>query len=1319
MKNCQTTEVAQPPPDLFSPLLMGGWLIWMLLLGPFAQAHESAQDGTFSRKEPVIAAIPAFFPPHYSLSKDGQPEGFAVEMMNQIAQRAELDIRYLILPDWNGVQQAIVEGRADLVPNIGIINTRKQLFDFTSPVEEFYVSLFRRKDEGNGTTGKGVEAGSVGVVETNVARQLLTNNDFTLQAFDNPRAMLKALVAGELDYVAYPEPVLHHIATQMGLDQLLEPIGAPLTTIHRAIGVGKGHPQLLALLDSTIRDYVASDEYAATYRKWYGGSKVDMLFAKVIWTGVLLLMIGVAWAAHRKARAEGVSVTVFLFGDPREELGTKLRRRGFWLVALMVGAVMLVTAFTMVLVHQAAIDGERQRLLDMVRSHARTIEAIARYDQQYGQNAPQGSFSTTLAKVRSGLLRTRGETQFALAKMEGDQIRYLLRHMAWDLRRPVPANAAASAGDPMALALTGRSGTLISKDFRGETVLAAYEPVAVVNLGIVAQLDMNLLRAPFLKRGLEAAGLMMFVVLLGGVAFFSLGMPLVREILGRERWFRALFEQQGIGVALIDTRSGHFERINQRYCDILGYTKDEAAGAGFLDLTHPDDLDKELQELARLRNGDTRFISIEKRYINKRNETIWVALYIAPAWNEGETVDYHIAIADEISERKHAQAVTDRFFEQPTNLHMIAGFDGVIHRMNRGWEKMLGYPPASLRRRIFLEFVHPEDIPATVAELAKLEQGTTTYHFENRCRAANGEYHVLEWSAIPSAEEGLIYAIARDITEQRQAEENRDQLELHLRRAQKMEAIGQLSGGIAHDFNNILGIISGNLDLLEMQHQSNPGVEKRISTIRRATERASALTRQLLGFSRGHAVQKIPVSVNQTIQEMHQLIERSLTPLIRIDYNFAEDLWLTDIDPGEFQDALLNLLLNARDAMTAGGQISVETLNKNLDGSYAEVNAEAHLGDFVECVVSDNGEGIAKEHLETIFDPFFTTKAKGEGTGLGLSMVYGFVKRSGGFIKVYSEPQVGTTFRIYLPRSQATPDQPSAWVTTAAKAPIPHGTETLLAVDDEPELLELATTTLRGLGYRVLAAKSGEEALRRLQESGPIDLLFSDVVMPGELNGYQLAERIHADHPQIPILLTSGYAGKTAFEPSQARFNSNLLAKPYTRTELAQRVRTLLDEASEARHPAGSVPSQTPPDDGLILIGVAKLDEDHRILLQMLEDGQNAKEAQDAPACLATVKRLRAFIIQHFAREEVVMEVCEYPEIENHRQVHQLLLKEIDRYLRQTKQQGELPADLVRVLAEWKNDHVRVLDAAFAPYCEGKEEIIQQALEKLEAEGGK
>lgn len=536
-----------------------------------------------------------------------------------------------------------------------------------------------------------------------------------------------------------------------------------------------------------------------------------------------------------------------------------------------------------------------------------------------------------------------------------------------------------------------------------------------------------------------------------------------------------------------------------------------------------------------------------------------------------------------------------------------------------------------------------------------------------------------------------------------------------MRRTQKMDAIGQLTGGIAHDFNNILGIILGNISLLNPLVTNNVKVRKRVEAIEKSAQRAADLTKQLLGFSRQQSSQVVTTDINHLIEDMKNLVSRSVTPEVMIEHHFTPDLWLTELDPGDFEDALMNLLINARDAMEGGGRIVIETNNVTLDDAFCNQTSDLAAGDYIQLAVTDSGSGISSDDQDRIFEPFFSTKPRGKGTGLGLAMVFGFVKRSHGHINVYSEHGIGTTFRLYLPRSEST-DTPEARKSQNQKNELPWGKETILVVDDEMELLELAKELLSTLGYTVLSATSGKEALEQLSENSDISLLFTDIVMPGGMSGYELAELARVSHPKLKILLTSGYTDKSLPQDGTERFQGQLISKPYTQTELAQRIRTVLGDLEKTDKTNSTQAVETKPKELIFVewsdtldLGIDCMDEDDKILISQIKKCQMAivEEHEDLDE---TIADLNKFVKKHFEREEYVMESCGYPGLANHRQVHRLLLKQLAEKVQQLKSNAIPKESLQKFLAGWLVDHINTMDRAYVPYCEGADKLIKRGL---------
>jgi len=403
--------------------------------------------------------------------------------------------------------------------------------------------------------------------------------------------------------------------------------------------------------------------------------------------------------------------------------------------------------------------------------------------------------------------------------------------------------------------------------------------------------------------------------------------------------------------------------------------------------------------------------------------------------------------------------------------------------------------------------------------------------------------------------DGSTISIGTDITQNRKMEEQ-------IRRAQKMEAVGQLTGGIAHDFNNILGVILGNLQLLERRLDDMENMQFLQAAIV-GTQRGASITKKLLSFAGKKTGDVTQIAVNDVVRSMQDLIGRSLTARINVKIHLSSNLWPVRIDPNDFEDAVLNLSLNARDAMPNGGALLIETANKFLDKKYVASNPSAVVGEYVLISVSDTGTGMADDIAQRVFDPFFTTKETGRGTGLGLSMVYGFVERAGGHIKIYTELGSGTTFNIYLPRDYDGNTKSKSDI--GRKIVAPRGGETVLIVDDEEPLALVARTYLELLGYKTVIANFGKQALDVLQYRQDIDLVFCDVIMPGGLDGYRVAIAARKMRPDLRVLLTSGFTKNheeyvNGDGEYLTKLTRNLLSKPYNHDELAFAVRRTLDD---------------------------------------------------------------------------------------------------------------------------------------------------------------
>jgi PAS domain S-box-containing protein len=484
--------------------------------------------------------------------------------------------------------------------------------------------------------------------------------------------------------------------------------------------------------------------------------------------------------------------------------------------------------------------------------------------------------------------------------------------------------------------------------------------------------------------------------------------------------------------------------------------------------------------------------------------------------------------------------------------------EGLVTNWNSGAERIKGYKSDEIVGRHFSLFYTEDDRRNGVPQHALATARRLGRFGADAWRVRKGGQ--LFWASViinaVHDEDGNFVGFAkvtRDLTERRAIEDQ-------LRQVQKMEAIGQLTGGIAHDFNNLLTVIGGNIETVQRRVRAlDPSLDRLIQAALRGTERATTLTHRLLAYSRRQPLDPKPTELNRLIIGMSDLLVRTLGEHIKIETVLSAGLWRVSVDPNQLENAVLNLSLNSRDAMAEGGKLTLETANTHFDESYAAAHSEVVAGQYVMLAVSDTGAGMTRDVVQKAFEPFFTTKGVGEGTGLGLSQVYGFTKQSGGHIKIYSEPGEGTTVRLYLPRAGEQPPGPGDDAQPALTADV-GGTETILVVEDNDDVRAYTTQLLRELGYRVLEAGDGDEALALLASEPEIVLLFTDIGLPGPFNGRQLADEARKRRGDLKVLFTTGYAQNAIIHQGRLDPGVQLIVKPFNFAGLAAKIRRIFDE---------------------------------------------------------------------------------------------------------------------------------------------------------------
>ena len=597
---------------------------------------------------------------------------------------------------------------------------------------------------------------------------------------------------------------------------------------------------------------------------------------------------------------------------------------------------------------------------------------------------------------------------------------------------------------------------------------------------------------------------------------------------------------------------GYSESANPAWQAVLGWSAEELARTPFFEFVHPDDMDQTSAAFEQLKRGDP-VLRFENRYRRKHGRYRWLSWVAVP-----EGGKFYCSARDVTAEKEQAAVLAertrerDRVWRNSRDLLVIIGANGIFRAVNPAWTAALGYNPGEVVGRSFLDFIWPEDAGLTQGALDATSADDLT-GFENRYAHKDGTVRWISWHT--SREGDLVYASGRDVTAMKAQAEALRQAEEQLRQSQKMEAVGQLTGGIAHDFNNLLAGITGSLELIQARlAQGRTGdLDRYLIAAQGAAKRAAALTHRLLAFTRRQTLDPRPTDLNRLVAGMDELVRRTAGPAVEVAVAAAPTLWATLVDPNQLENALLNLCINARDAMPAGGRLTISTGNAQLGEADGQ---DLPPGQYVTLCVADTGTGMTPEVVRRAFDPFFTTKPIGMGTGLGLSMIYGFVQQSGGQVRIHSAPGQGTTVCLYLPRHHGEADGADEPASLAA-APRAGQGETVLVVDDEPTVRMLVAEVLQDLGYAAIEAADGATGLQVLRSGARVDLLVTDVGLPG-LNGRQIADAARAMRPGLRVLFITGYAENAILNHGHLEQGMSVLVKPFAMEALTGRIKELL-----------------------------------------------------------------------------------------------------------------------------------------------------------------
>ena len=674
---------------------------------------------------------------------------------------------------------------------------------------------------------------------------------------------------------------------------------------------------------------------------------------------------------------------------------------------------------------------------------------------------------------------------------------------------------------------------------------------------------------------------------------------------------------------------------------------------------------------------------------------------------EGNNISEIISIQKNLQESKQRyQSLVESSEAIPWEMSLW--LDRFIFVGNQAIE-MLGYPINDwYKENFWAKHIHSDDVDTVFQFCGKSTMQEGNYDHKYRMIAQNGgtvwiqNYINVSFNTDKATSiTGYMFDITSEVTHEEQ-----------LRRSQKMDALGKLTGGIAHDYNNMLGIILGYSNMLSQQLSGHPKLLTYAQRIHEAGQRNAKLTQKLLAFSKERSLEVEVVDLNIILVEIQHLLEKTLTARIKLIIEAETDLWKVKLDKDDFADALLNMSINAMHAMTEGGELRITTKNTLLDKTQASA-MQVKDGEYAELTITDTGTGMDKSAQEKIFDPFFTTKGE-QGTGLGMSQVYGFIRRLSGAIKLHSEVGQGTQFKIYFPRyiEKSSKKETSKTITASVK-----GSETILIVDDEAMLAEMTGEYLLAEGYQILYAYNGKQALNAIKNHS-IDLLISDVIMP-EMDGYQLAKKVREQHPEIKIQLISGYSDGRHIDENNKLIDPDLhkqlLHKPYKIHDLLLNLRFLLDDQNTNSY--DSVSNKTSMQDSVVWneslsVHIPAIDKDHKFLFKLFNYFKKATDQENKEDIHKSFTQLINYIKYHFQREEEIMHACQYPGLKKHQQVHEMFKQQIHAHFDDFIAKKLNKEDLLKLYKNWLLDHVSGMDQAIGTYCEDKGKLINKAMEK-------
>lgn len=1154
----------------------------------------SAEEKEWIKKHPVIRATSKINAAPMEFTRAGEFVGFSIDYLNLVAKKVGLNIEYITGYTWNELIEMLKRREIDVSHNLVQSEERDEFLDFTTPYIEIDAVIFGRSGEPKINSIEGLKGKRILILNGWAALEEYREKYPELSFIETPSSIeaLLSVSRGENDLYFIPDMVGNFLletefisgVTILGDLKFMQVVDLD----HVKIATRNDWPILNSIMQKGMMS-ITDEEYNVLAEKWFLPKRIDTTLnlstRELQWledNPVVRIAVDPVIRPVEFINANGEVDGVV--GEYLKILSEKLNIQFEWignenfeegLESIRAGRADLMPAVTP--------SAERSEYLTFTDNYMDVNSVIfAREgDDIYGN--VEGLYGHSVAQVRGFVMTEvlkRDYPQLEIIEVENvvEALKLVSGGQADSYIGTVPITS-------YVIATEGLNNLVVAgtTPFEGDISMAIRKDLPLLassiqkamasipeeqKLSIVS--DWIVLRNPtktdYTLLWQVSAGAIIIVLL---VLLWNnkLRIEILRRKESEER-FRQIAETVD---GLFFIASPNMEKIHYMSPNFEGWSKYSCKqicdnALIWQDIVHPEDLYFYKQSIERTLESDFKISFPNYRIIHRDGSVRWLSSQLHPVYGEDGEVKNIIGFTTDITDSVKSSEKLDEMRNQFQNafayaVHGMAliSLDGRFIRVNDALCGRLGYSENELLSLSMMQIVHKDDLKITISLLKEiLDDIRETVQLEERYVSKDGSIVPIQFNAslVKDGEGKPVHFVAQmqDLSELKEREEE-------LRHSQKMDAVGKLTGGIAHDFNNILGIILGNLEILDSTLPENEKQKNRVQKAIKSVDRGSNLIKKLLSFSRNSSPVKNLINVNEVLEGFNELIFKSLKDTISVKHDYENNIWPIEIDVYEFEDAILNIILNARDAMPNGGELKIDTKNIVINDEYIMKHPDGKIGEHVLITIEDTGEGIKKELLEKVFEPFYTTKSINKGTGLGLSMVHGFVQRSGGHMRIKSVYGEGTAIKLYIPRSYKKHEVANELLYEEVK--LPGGRETILIVDDEQHLCEIAEQQLNNLGYSVFTAKNTDSALKIINENDEIDLLFSDIVMPDNQDGFQMAKSAKEIKPSLKVLLTSGYSDDIKNKTENNIFNESLketvLKKPYNKHDLAFAVRRSLD----------------------------------------------------------------------------------------------------------------------------------------------------------------